>query len=58
VANTNNYAESLSKMIFERLIKIQTDKILKQTRPRLSSSGFLFTQRDIKQVIKEHDTYE
>ena len=56
VANTSNgYATSLSKKIFERLIKIQTDRILKQTRPRLSGSGFLFNKKDIEQVIMEHD---
>jgi hypothetical protein len=56
VANTSNgYATSLSKKIFERLIKIQTDRILKQTRPRLSGSGFLFNRKDIERVIMEHD---
>ena len=51
----NGYAKSLAKMIFERLIKIQTDNKIKRERPRLSSSGFLFNQQDIEQVIKQHD---
>jgi len=56
VANTSNgYATSLSKKIFERLIKIQTNATIKHERPRLSSSGFLFNQKDIEHVIKQHD---
>ena len=51
----NGYAESLARRIFERLIRIQTDATIKRERPRLSSSGFLFNQRDIEQVIKQHD---
>lgn len=51
----NGYAESLAGKIFERLIKIQTDYKIKRERPRLSSSGFLFNQRDIEQVIEQHD---
>jgi len=37
------------------LIQIQTDATIKHERPRLSSSGFLFNQHDIEQVIKQHD---
>ena len=52
---SNGYAETLAGKIFERLIQIQTDYTIKRERPRLSSSGFLFNQRDIEQVIKQHD---
>ena len=52
---SNGYAETLARKIFERLIQIQTDYTIKRERARLSSSGFLFNQRDIEQVIKEHD---
>ena len=52
---SNGYAESLARRIFERLIAIQTDATIKHERPRLSSSGFLFNQQDIEQVIKQHD---
>jgi len=51
----NGYAETMAGKIFERLIQIQTDCTIKRERPRLSSSGFLFNQRDIEQVIKQHD---
>jgi len=51
----NGYAQSLARKIFERLITIQTDFTIKRERARLSSTGFLFTQRDIKQVIEQHD---
>ena len=51
----NGYVESLARRIFERLIDIQTDVTIKRERPRLSSSGFLFNQQDIEQVIKQHD---
>jgi len=51
----NSYAESLARKIFERLIQIQTDATIKRERPRLSSSGFLFNQKDIEQVIEQHD---
>ena len=52
---SNGYAQSLASKIFERLIAIQTDIKIKKERPRLSSSGFLFNQRDIEQVIEQHD---
>ena len=52
---SNGYAESLARRIFERLIAIQTDATIKHERPRLSSSGFLFNQRDIERVIEQHD---
>jgi hypothetical protein len=52
---SNGYAETLARKIFERLIQIQTDYTIKRERARLSSSGFLFNQRDIEQVIKQHD---
>jgi len=45
----------LARRIFERLIDIQTDVTIKRERPRLSSSGFLFNQNDIEQVIEQHD---
>ena len=51
----NGYTKSLARRIFERLIAIQTDATIKRERPRLSSSGFLFNQRDIEQVIEQHD---
>ena len=51
----NGYAQSLARKIFERLIDIQTDATIKRERPRLSSSGFLFNQKDIEQVIIQHD---
>ena len=51
----NGYAKSLAGKIFERLIQIQTDHKIKRERPRLSSSGFLFNQQDIEQVIKQYD---
>ena len=52
---SNGYAELLARRIFERLIAIQTAATIKRERPRLSSSGFLFNQRDIERVIKQHD---
>ena len=52
---SNGYPESLARRIFEQLIAIQTDATIKRERPRLSSSGFLFNQQDIEQVIKQHD---
>ena len=51
----NGYAQSLAKKIFERLISIQTDFTIKRERARLSSAGFLFTHRDIENVIEQHD---
>jgi len=53
--SSNGYAQSLARRIFERLIDIQTDVTIKRERPRLSSSGFLFNQQDIEQVIEQHD---
>ena len=51
----NGYAQSLARKIFERLITIQTDSTINRERARLSSTGFLFTHRDIEQVIEQHD---
>lgn len=51
----NGYAQSLATKIFNQLINIQTNRHIKNNRPRLSNSGFLFNTRDIQRVIESHD---
>ena len=53
--NNNGYAQSLATKIFNQLINIQTNRHIKNNRPRLSNSGFLFTTKDIQKVIESHD---
>ena len=53
--NNNGYAQLLATKIFNQLINIQTNRHIKNNRPRLSNSGFLFTTRDIQKVIESHD---